>query len=671
MSFDGVKFLQGVHSQLPTTSSQVGAFYVTTDTHELFLGLDASKAPVALNRSIEFYPDFAAIEALDVTDPQYIGRMFYASAENFLVVHNGTDWVQVNPDTDTVLSKVDITHKNVVDNTTGAKSVVYELTFTQKDIDGFDLADPIKANLTLTPDMVAHLAVEVKVGLTSSVDTDGKATIATSGTGSNSTDAVALVGDNGVTLSEGTDGAIKISGTTYEMSTNGASIVLSDGNSTNNDTVAFAGDDQITVAAGLKNQIKISHKNLGDIPNPENVFNDIVVVPGTDVTIDKAARTFSAITNLLQDEAGHIHSAEVTEFTVPSSDFTLNAVSETDGRTSKVQLIDANDNNKVISEVELETVHTMTVDGNVVTVNNGDSFGSFYSASAIDDKLKAVDAMVYRGITDNGEHPLPTSNVQIGDTYKAACDFVLNGIQVHTGDLLIANGVEGATDPYISGPITWDHIESGADADTTYEIVGANNIITLKNQVVADGSADTSINVAGDTDYIDVEVKDNALTVSHVDVARNDTKANPASVAYNDKITVVTDIDSDHGHITGVETTEFTLPKADIVNVSAKDRYLEITDGDNVLKGKITVNGDDAITATGSVSGKELTINVTHDKLGSKPADTANKTLDLTVDAATANNKVTVLDSVEVDDYGHVTSFKVKEVTVAYTWGSF
>jgi hypothetical protein len=112
MAFNGnnIKFLQGSYDKLKTlTTSEVGAFYITNDTHEMFLGVEANKAPVALNRWVDVQADWAAVQA--VSDyKQHPGKIYYAKAENILCTWNGEKWVQINPDTDTdtILKSVDI-----------------------------------------------------------------------------------------------------------------------------------------------------------------------------------------------------------------------------------------------------------------------------------------------------------------------------------------------------------------------------------------------------------------------------------------------------------------------------------------------------------------------------------------------------------------------------------
>ena len=98
---NNVKFLQGSYAALNNlTTSEVGAFYITNDTHEMFLGVDANKGPVALNRWVDIQADWDAVQS--VSDyKQHPGKIYYAKNENILCTWNGEKWVQINPDTDT------------------------------------------------------------------------------------------------------------------------------------------------------------------------------------------------------------------------------------------------------------------------------------------------------------------------------------------------------------------------------------------------------------------------------------------------------------------------------------------------------------------------------------------------------------------------------------------
>lgn len=80
-----------------------------------------------------------------------------------------------------------------------------------------------------------------------------------------------------------------------------------------------------------------------------------------------------------------------------------------------------------------------------------------YTKTEVDEKLVAVNAMVYKGTIGTGGTYTAVANIpsaSIGDTYKIVTDgIVASGNTLKTGDVIIANGTEG-TDGTISGTIT-------------------------------------------------------------------------------------------------------------------------------------------------------------------------------------------------------------------------
>ena len=120
MANEKVKFLKGQSSQLPAKNTAgaavAGAFYLTNDTHRLYIGDDSGYLQ-ELNQSITTIADLDALNAL--TTAQVSDGQFYyvsgslgsdgksASGSNILVVANGTRtvggqtkpaWIQINPD---------------------------------------------------------------------------------------------------------------------------------------------------------------------------------------------------------------------------------------------------------------------------------------------------------------------------------------------------------------------------------------------------------------------------------------------------------------------------------------------------------------------------------------------------------------------------------------------
>lgn len=87
-----IKFLRGLEANLPTTATD-GVFYLTTDTHRLFVGQGTALAPV--NQGVI---EVENVDAL-ASKTSHAGEFYYAKAENILCVYNGTKYIQINSDT--------------------------------------------------------------------------------------------------------------------------------------------------------------------------------------------------------------------------------------------------------------------------------------------------------------------------------------------------------------------------------------------------------------------------------------------------------------------------------------------------------------------------------------------------------------------------------------------
>lgn len=206
------------------------------------------------------------------------------------------------------------------------------------------------------------------------------------------------------------------------------------------------------------------------------------------------------------------------------------------------------------------------VAGTEATKYNQASLGSFYSKSAIDawkteldGKVKDINAMVYRG-TVNKAADLPSSGVQIGDTYLVSTDFG----SYKKGDLLIANGTEG-DDGIINGTVTWDKISIDTDTDTKYTFsVDSNKIFVTPDP----GSKTDIAEIAGDNVKLEAATSGNKITISHKTISglTNNSSFGPVANATPDygQTFVVPRITVDnYGHITAISDKTVTIPASD------------------------------------------------------------------------------------------------------------
>ena len=130
----------------------------------------------------------------------------------------------------------------------------------------------------------------------------------------------------------------------------------------------------------------------------------------------------------------------------------------------------------------------------------------------INNKIIAANAMEYQDSVADLAALQALTNVKIGDTYIAANDFKLeDNTQVYAGDLLIANGTEGA-DGYITGTITWDHVNTGYKVNQEQTLSsGENNTIQLKSYLGANNGTITF--AAKENTSATVEVANNTVTI--------------------------------------------------------------------------------------------------------------------------------------------------------------
>jgi hypothetical protein len=633
-----VMFKRGLSTALPVGANIIdGAFYLTEDTNHLYIGkqdAEGNKSLAKINGNIH------AVNTLPTTGEQ--GEFYYLPGQNILAYYDTDKWVQLNPDTDTdtIVDSVSVTKNTAKSNAT---QVVYDLKIGRKDIDGTALTD-VATEFVISSDDVTGIVTKTEVDVNATVETN-KATIKTNGAGA-AGDGLTIVGADGITIGGSAD-AIEIDGTTYEMSVDGTTIKLTDSDEKAAGSATIVGDDDWTAAANKDGKIEISHK--------EKTVNAPDAVAGT-ITDKK----FTVVTGITTDK-NHVTGIEKSEFTLPNTVYELDSEEGTltlsDGTTSEkyttvVKLVDEDGTE---DKVDVKTAHKITVDGTERIVKNGGDFGAFYSASEIDGKFKAVDAMVYMGpVPTEG---LPTEEVRIGDTYKVTVAGTYAGYEAEVGDIFIARGEEDA-DGYITGDITWDYIRTGGDTDTTYELSAAGDAIILTGSTGAAGSI-----TLGNTEKIELDATDDKITATHLGAAATQTTETAVEKDFGAAISVVTAVSTDAtGHATEVKTQEITLPKADKVVVEANAPKFELQTNAGTKKGSIVIDEKEntPVTVTGTVEGNNLTVTVEHDAL-----TVGTGTDDAQSVALSGEGKFTVISSIENDGFGHLKTVKTKEVTIA------
>ena len=302
-----------------------------------------------------------------------------------------------------------------------------------------------------------------------------------------------------------------------------------------------------------------------------------------------------------------------------------------------------------------------------------------YTKTEIDDKMRGIDAMVYRGIldstaTDEGIlKDAPVANVQVGDTYKIASAGEYGSVSCFTGDLLIASGQEGE-DGYIIGGIIWNRVPAGDDIDTKYELSLNGTSLVLSEKP---GNREFTIGFTNGNDNDDVVLTgaNNQLSIAHkgyTTSATGDTAILPPTdglLENGGKFSVISSITANNGHVTGYKVTNLQLPQID----SAISKLSATTNGENVnltltetggtANGQVTnvkfVGGKDIAVSASSETGYQGVITVDHDTISTS----TNKTNIGDAEELDYGDEITVLTDATVNN-GHVTNYQYKKYTL-------
>lgn len=427
--------------------------------------------------------------------------------------------------------------------------------------------------------------------------------------------------------------------------------------------------DDVTMAAGLDMTVTAS----GDVVTYGHAEYDTPsATSGTAIPATHGGK-FTIIDDIAASN-GHITGFTTREVTLPADNNTTNAsadVSVSEGSiTVKVTDSDETTVQKTATNV---LYHKITVDGTEKTVYNQKSLGSFYSADEIDNKLNAVNAMVYKGTvggTGATVSTLPASgnnSIQCGWTYKVAEKGTYGGHSCDVGDLLIASGTE--KDGVIDGPVTWTYIPSGDDADTQHavSVLDGEDRASIVLESNVEGLESNVTLVAGDCIDIEGNETDNTITISHELVDTDaDNGTDSQSLNHSGTFAAISDVVvNEHGHVTGLVTKTYTLP-------SDNNTTYAISAANDSNKAKVTLTaggtgsgtdniyfaaGDGVSVNVSGVAGSE-TITYTHEEVDT---DANNDT-----DTQTLNHSGTfsAISNVITNDRGHVTGLVTKTYTL-------
>lgn len=665
------------------TTYQDGCFYLTTDSHRLYVGTGNNKADL-VSQSVITYPNWAAIEALsNKSSSSYApglcseGQFYYAKAENILCTYSEGKWVQINPDHnddhDTYVKSVSVA-KNTAETEKG-KQLVYDVKITQaqKDLKGNNEGAPseVSGKITISAADLGQITTHTDVGIEAE-KSDSKVYLKNSGVGANAAAKVELAGGGSVSVSTDGSNKITISGadTTYSLNTTtnttGAKAALQNQNGLTEGSFAVEVDGNVLTVesntAGKNGSIKLAHATT--------LTSEASYTP-TDATVDESGNVTLLMPSASINEYGHVTAVRAKNVTLPKDkDTKVSAV--TADNSGKITVTMKDEHTTIETPVVSNAVlfHTITVDGAEKTVYNQGDLGAFYSSDKVDmlitDAKSEMNAMTYCGtVTESAFGQI--TGPQKGDTYKAAESFTIgsgsSAIQVDIGDLIIYNGADVAAGT--AGDITkWEVIPSGDDIDTTYDIsLNDGTTIQLNNKVNNQTAGTIAVKGAGG-----ISVTNNGgLSIAHTNTV---TAGVAKSTGLADrKFTIPTINYDNYGHITGLGTaTTIELP-ADkdttyTLGLDAKTKTVSLKNSSQAVTGSLqfTTSDNNFVVSMSNTRADQLVVDL---KLATLTPSNTPSTNNVSYSPLSGGGeqKFTVPKAI-VDEYGRVKGFENQTITL-------
>lgn len=677
-----VMFKRGTQSGFNNLSTyQDGCFYLTTDSHRLYIGTGNNKADL-VSQSVITYDNWAAIEALsNSSSPSYApglcseGQFYYAKAENILCTYSNGKWIQINPDHnddhDTYVKSVSVA-KNTADTVNGEK-LVYDVKITQaqKDLKGNNEGAPteVSGKLTISASDLNQIATYTNVGMQVE-KSNSKVYLKNSGTGANAAAKVELAGGGSVSVSTDSSNKITISGvdTTYSLNTTtntaGAKADLQNQDGVTKGSFAVEVDDIAlkveSNTAGENGSIKLAHAK--SLPSVASYAPRVA-------TTDASGNVTLLMPTVSVNEYGHVTAVGTQNIALPrDKDTKVSAVSaDNSGKiTVKIKDEDTTVETPVVSGQVL--YNKITVNGSEKTVYNQGNLGAFYSSDKVDALIRTakaeMNAMTYCGTTTNSAFG-QIKGPQKGDTYKAAESFTIGSgssvINVNTGDLIIYNGADVAAGT--AGDITkWEVVPSGDDIDTTYKMQLDGTTIQLKNEV--------NNNIAGQvvvkgTNGISVTNSD-GLSIGH---AKTITAGSASGTQSGRQFTIPTINYDKYGHITGqgpATTIEFPEDKDTTYTFSseAANKKVSLKNSNGVATGSLqfTTSDNSFVVSMSNTTAAQPVVDL---KLATVTQSNSASTNNVSYSPLSGGSaQAFTVAKAKVDAYGRVTGFENQTITL-------
>lgn len=696
-----VLFKRGLQASLPKSNIIDGAFYLTTDTNRLYIGNKTEL--VELNKSITVVESVSDLPKTGVE----VGQFYYIAGENkhagasddngnilavvTSIVNGVPKWTQVNPDTvdgNDRLSSVSIT-KGTYDAVNNV--IPYTLSFSIKNKNG-DIIETITKTLDVAPkDIISKADVSVS---TSSAEGVNAATITTKIKDTSNNNALStgssfsIAGGDNVTVTQ-KDGVVTIAtgigSDSVQMHVDGTKVQnqvsasVRVNSSDSGDILKIAGDTtkDIGIVWDAANKVaKIVHSNSA-----------ATAATGNAIQLSHDSKSFTAVTSTTYDSHGHISAQTSQQVTLPSYAIKAIEVDSADKSKLKVSLTDQNGTAFGSATSDSILYNTITVYDSVngtatkSTIANQGDIGTFYSKTAIDNMMKGLDALTYKGtVATTSDLPEASKGVHIGDTYKVNAEnsgITINDKVAHLGDLLIATGTEDGNGNITSGTLTWTLVQGNSETDTTYDMKVAAGSGANSAQVGILASTDAGgfnkfATITGDG-VITVtptagQGKDGAVAFAHANsgaTAGTYGSNTTGTVAPGDSIVIPAVTVNAAGHVTGISNATMTLPGENKLGINTNNKSVKLQNASGKDLGVVQFADGNltSVTVEAGGSGVAGVVTVSHAVPTMESDATSTQAVNLS-SAADKDRQISVISGVTKDSYGHVTALATKTITL-------
>ena len=254
-----VSFKRGLSAALVAEgfSAQDGVFYLTTDTHRLYVGQENKL--IDLNRYIRYVHTVSELS----NTGNAVGDFVFIKGENDnqLCVWDGQQWLQINPDTDTNdnTKVTGITTPSVVSDKTGI-TVSFNVEQTTTDINGSTTVEtsiPVSFKISSNDFATAN---EVAVGIQATNGANDTIDLGVKGAGSDGSKVNISAGNNTSIALAGGNLTISSKDTTYTLEGKDNKVIMTSSESDEN-VIDVVGGAKIT-ATVADNTLTIAHSGL-------------------------------------------------------------------------------------------------------------------------------------------------------------------------------------------------------------------------------------------------------------------------------------------------------------------------------------------------------------------------------------------------------------------------